>query len=144
MQDTGARHAGRALPRPTQDDAPFFASVHARNMALQRCVACRRFRYYPAPICPHCASFHFAWEPVSGRGTVHSFTWVYRAAPGFEAMVPYAYGVVELEEGPMMTTVFVDVGIDQLRIGLPALVSYEQVTEDCTLPYFKVLPAGAA
>lgn len=132
----------RALPVRNLDNDEFFESCARQAMALQRCAACQRFRYYPAPICPHCGSLEFAWEPVSGRGSVHTFSWVHRPAPGFEDLVPYAYALVELAEGPVLATNIVDVGEDELVIGMPVEVVYAKLTDDITLPHFR--PANGA
>lgn len=77
------------------------------------------------------------WTPVSGLGSVYTFTWVYRPAPGFEERAPYAYALVELEEGPVMATNIVDTTELELRIGLPVQVTYEDVLPGISLPLFK-------
>jgi len=127
----------RALPTKNLDNARFFESVREHRMELQKCDACDKFRYFPAPICPHCSSLDFKWEAVSGFGTVYSFTWVYRPAPGFEHLVPYAYALVELEEGPVLATNIVDTTAYELKIGLPVEVKYEDVNDEVSLPLFR-------
>ena len=129
----------KALPQRTSENARLWDSCLQRAMELQRCSSCRAFRYYPAPICPECASLDFDWERITGRGTVYSFTWVYRAAPGFERDVPYAYALVQLEEGPVMATNIVNVGEDELAIGMPVTIHYRDVTPEFTLPLFEPL-----
>jgi uncharacterized OB-fold protein len=127
----------RALPRRTEDNVQFFDSCMKHAMELQQCDDCGAYRYYPGPVCPKCGSPRFAWKPVSGRGTVYSFTWVHRPAPGFEDKVPYAYGLVQLVEGPVMPTDIVECSESQLAIDLPVEVVYEDVTDDISLPLFK-------
>lgn len=126
----------RALPERTEENARLWDSCVEHAMELQRCNECGRFWYYPSPICPHCSSLEFTWTPVSGRGVLHSFTWVHRPAPGFEDLVPYVYALVELEEGPLMATNIVDADEDTVRIGLPVGIRYFDVTDDITLPLF--------
>ena len=56
-------------------------------------------RYPPGPACPWCAGNAFEWVPVSGRGTVCSYTEVRHAVrPTFRAHVPYLALLVELDE----------------------------------------------
>ena len=56
-------------------------------------------RYPPGPACPWCAGNAFEWVPVSGRGTVYSYTEVRHAVqPAFRAHVPYLALLVELDE----------------------------------------------
>lgn len=49
------------------------------------------------------------WQPVSGRGTLHTYVINHRPAPGFEEDAPYAIAVVQLDEGPRMMSNIVGV-----------------------------------
>jgi uncharacterized OB-fold protein len=51
--------------------------------------------------------------------------------------VPYSGVVVELEEGPRVMTWVTDVGPDDLSMGMPVEVWFDDVTEDVTLAKFK-------
>ncbi len=46
--------------------------------------------------------------PLSGRGTVYSFTQVTAPAEPFEAYAPYALALVQLDEGPLVTAQLTD------------------------------------
>jgi len=129
--------ATRALPQRTAENARLWDSCVEHAMELQRCSACRKFWYFPSPICPHCSSLEFKWEPISGLGTVHSFTWVHRPAPGFEELVPYVYALVELEEGQIVATNIVNTSEEELVIGLPVQIHYYDAAPDVTLPLFE-------
>jgi uncharacterized OB-fold protein len=128
---------GRALPTRTAENAQFWDSCAAHAMELQKCDSCGRFWYYPSPICPHCSSLEHTWARVSGTGTVYSYTWVYRPAPGFESEVPYAYALVELDEGPIMATNVVGSSEDELAIGMAVTVHYRDMTPEISLPLFE-------
>jgi uncharacterized OB-fold protein len=47
--------------------------------------------------------------PLSGKGTVYSFTTVTVPAKDFEAFAPYLLALVQLDEGPMVTAQLTDV-----------------------------------
>ncbi len=130
----------KPLPEPDPVTRPFWESVKAHAMRIQRCAACGRYVFYPRPLCPHCFSAALEWTPISGRGVVYSFTIVYRH-PGaaFQAELPYVVALVELDEGVRMLTNLVQVAPDpaQLRIGMPVEVVYEDVTPEITLPKFR-------
>jgi uncharacterized OB-fold protein len=129
---------GKPLPRITPDNQDFWEAVRRHELALQRCEACGRFRYPPSPVCPDCLSERFAWTPVSGRGTVT--TWVVFHKPYFPSFadeIPYHVVQVELEEGPRLTANLVDVPNDQIRVGLPVEVVFDDVTPEVTLPRFR-------
>ena len=61
-------------------------------------------------------------------------------APGFRDALPYVLAYVELGEGVRMLTNIVDCAPDDVRIGMPVEVVFEDVTPAVTLPKFK--PAG--
>lgn len=127
----------RPLPIIDDDNRRFWESCKEHAMELQRCRDCTSFRYYPTPVCDRCTSFAFDWRPVSGRGTVYTFAVVHRApSEAFLADVPYVYAVVELAEGPMMTTNVVGITPDDVRIGMPVEVVYADVTPEITLARF--------
>ena len=75
---------------------------------------------------------------MSGRGEVFSFYWMHQVYhPGFAAEVPYAVVIVALEEGPHVLSNLVGCSREQLRIGLPVEVVFEDVSETVTLPKFR-------
>jgi len=76
-------------------------------------------------------------EPVSGRGQVLTYT--VNRHPWFPGQqVPYVLAIVELPEQPNLrvTTRLVGISPDEVRIGLPVRVFFEQV-EDVWLPLFQ-------
>jgi uncharacterized OB-fold protein len=111
-------------------------------MELQRCSACGAWRYPPAGVCPQCHSFEFCWERVSGRATLYTFSVIRRpATPAWADAVPYTYGIVALDEGPMMPSNVV-AEPDAIAIGMRLRVVYHDVTPEVTLPRFE--PAAGA
>ena len=130
----------KPLPTPDPVTRPFWESLKAHAIQLQRCRGCGRFVYYPRPVCPSCLSDDLVWTPVSGRGVVHAFTIPHRHPnPAFGSDVPYVVALVELEEGARMLSnlVGVDPTPDAVRVGLPVEIVYEDVTDDITLPRFR-------
>jgi uncharacterized OB-fold protein len=130
----------KPLPEPDPVTRPFWESVKAHAMRIQRCEACGRYVFYPRPLCPHCFSVALTWTPVSGQGTVYSFTIVYRhPVVAFQAETPYIVALVELDEGVRLLTNLVEVPPDPGRvyIGMPVELVYEDVTPEITLPKFR-------
>lgn len=80
--------------------ADFRAGLARGELLIQKCNACGKLNMYPRHACPHCQSESLGWQRVSGKGVLHSFT-VLRLGPpqGFENELPYALGVVKLDEG---------------------------------------------
>jgi uncharacterized OB-fold protein len=123
--------------------APYWEAAARGELVAQRCRACARYVLYPRSSCPHCGSLELTWTPVSGRATVHTFTIARRPThPDLADRVPYAIAIVELEEGPHLTTNLVECGIDRVRIGMPVEVVFER-RAGRTLPVFRPRPADA-
>ena len=70
------------------------------ELLLQQCQTCSKLNMYPRHACPHCQSKALGWQRARGDGVLHSFTVLRAGAPaGFEKDLPYAVGVVKLDEG---------------------------------------------
>jgi len=118
-------------------DEPFWDSVTARRMSLQRCTACRRFRYPVAPVCPACLSPDSAWVAVSGRATLLSWAIFHRRyLPSYPP--PHNVIVAQLEEGPSMVSNLVDARPADGCIGQALELVYEQDSAGVVLPRFRL------
>lgn len=124
-------------PEITPLHAPFWEALRSHRMVLQRCDGCGRYRFIPGEICPHCHSRAATWTPVSGRGSVYTYTVVHRApTPAYQAHAPYVLAQVELEEGPRVSGTVVGVPPDQVSVGMPVQVVFDDVEPDLTLYRF--------
>jgi len=70
------------------------------RLMIQSCNDCGKPNMWPRYRCPYCQSADLGWKEASGKGTLVSYS-VVRAVPpkGFEDQLPYALGVIRLEEG---------------------------------------------
>jgi uncharacterized OB-fold protein len=57
--------------------------------------------------------------------------------PAFQAEVPYAPVVVEMEEGVRLLSTVLDCPPEDLQIGMPVEVVFQDVTEEIALPKFR-------
>ncbi len=130
------------IPVPNFDNAGFWEGCRQHELRIQRCTACGAVRHPPRPMCPHCNSVDSDWMRASGRGSVFSFTIVHGPTlPVFQARAPYNVVVVQLDEGPYIVSNLVDCSAEQIRIGMAVDVVFEDVSEDTSLPKFR-LAAG--
>jgi uncharacterized OB-fold protein len=122
------------LPVPTPTSAPFWGGLQVDEVRLQRCNDCSAWVYYPRSHCPGCLSPELSWQAVSGRGRLHTFTVARQpTSPHFAGQVPQLLAVVELHEGPRLTTTMVDVEPDGLRVGMEVQPVFDHVDADHTL-----------
>lgn len=130
----------KPLPQPSETSRPFWEGTKAHELRLQRCRDCGKRIFYPRSICPFCLSERLEWVTASGKGKVYSYTVVRRAVhPAFQADVPYVLAIVELDEGPRLTTNIVGVEPEEVRVDMPVRAAYDDVTPDVSLLKFEPL-----
>ncbi len=132
-----SRPAFRVMPAVTPENEHFWGGGAAGELRFQRCTACDTLIHPPAPVCPECLGRSFDTPAVSGRARVFSYTinhqpWI----PGFDP--PYVVAIVEIEEQPSvrLTTNIVGIAPEDVEIGLPVKVCFEQ-WKDVYLPLFE-------
>lgn len=127
----------RKLPALNADTRAFWQGGEHGRLMIHHCSGCARYFHPPAPICPRCASFDVAPQPVSGNGTVASFTVNHQAwTTGLE--VPFVIAIIELVEQADLRFLsnVVDIDPAAVHIDMPVKVRFEQV-EDVWLPLFE-------
>ena len=130
----------RVLPRVTPQNEHFWRGGADGRLRFLRCQACQTYIHPPSPVCPECLGKQLEPEAVSGRATVLTFTlnhqpWV--PSPDH----PYAIAIVEIEEqvGVRLMTNIVGCAAENVRIGMPVRVVFEQ-REDVYFPLFEPVP----
>lgn len=128
----------KPLPRGESYHSEFYEYCNRHELRFQRCFNCSVWRHMPRESCEACGSFDWRWEASSGKGTLFSWTVVHRALhPAFAEDVPYAVVIVEMEEGVRLVSRLIAIGIDELEMGMPLEVVYEDVSPEVTLHAFK-------
>ena len=117
---------------------PFWESLKARAVQVQRCDNCHAYLYIPKDICNHCHSDQLTWTPISGHGEVYTYTIVRRApTPAYQAEAPYVLAHVTMAEGFRMIASLTGAEPETVKIGMPVEVAYEDVTPEWTLLTFQ-------
>ena len=131
----------KPLPEITPAMRPFWDAARRHELVVQRCAGCGTHRFPARDLCSRCLSRTVEWAPVSGRGTIFSWTMMHQVYhPGFADEVPYAVVVVELEEGVRLVSNLVGCPVDAIVAGMPVEVTFEDVTPEVTLPKFRPRP----
>ena len=128
----------KPLPRITPDARPFWDALRERRLLLPYCMACGKPHLPPGPVCPFCFAAQLEWRPASGRGQLSAWTVVHKAwFPAFEADIPYNVVQVELAEGPRLTANVVGIANEELKVGKPVEIVFDDVTPELTIPRFR-------
>lgn len=127
----------RVAPPLTPRTEQFWRSGADGVLRIARCAGCGRYQHPPLPVCPSCHGREIVFAPVSGRGTLWSWTvnryqWVPSMPP------PYTVIRVELVEQPglMLTSNLVDSSADTVRLGLAVEVCFARAG-DAYIPLFR-------
>jgi uncharacterized OB-fold protein len=120
----------------------FWDATRRRELLLQWCEDCGRAIFYPRAMCPACLGTSFQWREASGEGRVYAVSVQYRPAmplPAFQEG-PYAVALVELAEGPRLMSGVVGCDPEQVQVGMPVRLTWEELSDGRNLPLFE--PAG--
>jgi len=95
-----------------------------------RCETCGNVYFPSRRVCPHCrregkpTSLNF-----SGKGKVYTFTVIHVPLEGFEVFTPYTVGLIQLDEGPKVTSQIVDCKPEEVYIGMPVEACFRKLRE---------------
>jgi uncharacterized OB-fold protein len=125
----------KPVPMPTTDTEEFWRACNHDQLMYQRCTACGHVQFYPRPFCTECQSDGVTSHVSSGRGTIHSFTVVHRAANrSFDGDVPFVLALVDLDEGFRIMTNIVGEGRLSATIDQRVRIVFEPRTADQKIP----------
>ena len=117
----------------------FYGFCRKGELRFQKCSDCNRWRHVPREMCAECGSVEWEWQRSSGQGVVFTWTVAERPLhPAFADAAPYAPVVVEMGEGVRVLSEVIDCSPQDLYIGMPVVVVFEEVTAEITLPKFKL------
>ena len=119
-----------ARPSPIVDEAskPFFDAAADAVLLLQRCNICEAYLWPLREICTECLSTDLSWAPSNVKGAVHSFVIMHRLFhPAFQEDVPYNLTVVQLDEGPRVTSIIKGTNNEEIEVGMNVSANWHDV-----------------
>ena len=137
-----ANYLPDAVPAPhtTHDDYQYWDYCRKHDLRVQQCEDCGTFRHPPRPVCAHCGKFGWKWTPVTGRGTVFSYTVAdHLVHPSLKGATPYNIAVVLLEGAGDVRLVsnVIDATPDEMHVDMPVELVWEDLPGGMTLPRFR-------
>ncbi|CAM5231068.1 Zn-ribbon domain-containing OB-fold protein [Rhodanobacter lindaniclasticus] len=109
----------KPVPRPIATTQPYWDGLRQHKVFIQYSPSTRRWVFYPRVLAPGSLAADLEWREVAGTGTLYTFTVArYPTAPAWKDDVPQLLGVVQLDEGPRMTTELVNVAPEALVVGM--------------------------
>ncbi|HZO80465.1 MAG TPA: Zn-ribbon domain-containing OB-fold protein [Candidatus Binataceae bacterium] len=130
----------KPVPVPDELSQPFWDAAREHRLVAQRCSECGYYNHPPRPTCDRCSSPNLQFAPLSGRGTIYTYTVMHQPnVAGFESEIPYVNIVVELDEQPMlfMVATLPHAELGKIRIGGRVEVCFEERGADLVIPQFR-------
>ena len=135
------RQPSRVEPPVSPEAEPFWEATREQRLVLPWCTRCERPFWYPRPVCPACLCPDIEWRPASGRGEVYAVSVMHRPGnPMMADRVPYPVALIDLEEGVRMMSNIVGIEADQVKVGMPVVLAWEELSDGRHLPQFE--PGG--
>jgi uncharacterized OB-fold protein len=125
-------------PHVDLDNQGFWEAAKQHKLVFQKCKDCGLLVHRPRPMCPRCNSMEKEWFHSTGEGVVYSwvnFVYANAAYPGIK--VPYTVVVVEMAEGVRIISNLYDVKPEEVYVGMPVEVVFDDIADDLTLPKFR-------
>jgi len=127
---------GIPVPNPSPASKPYWEGCARRELLYQRCDDCGTIALRPGTVCGHCLGRSLSWVQSSGRGTLYSWTVVWRPQrPSFT--VPYAPAIVTLDEGFRIVSSIVGSEPEDLSAEMSVAVEFHPASDEIFLPYFR-------
>jgi uncharacterized protein len=128
----------RIEPPVTDVTERFWDATKDERLLIQWCDACATPIFYPREVCPQCLSADsLDWRQSKGTGTVYAYSVQHRPAnPTMADRVPYTVALVELDEGIRMMSNIIDCAPDDVAVGMPVTVAWEDLSDGRKLPQF--------
>ncbi len=103
-----------------------------------KCLECSELLIPPRIICPKCKGKKFDWIEFKGDGIIRTFTILHVAPTKLKDIAPYIIGIVELDEGPLITGRISNFGSDNpqnIKIGMRVRVDFIKESEKTILAF---------
>ncbi len=139
MSDAREKKIGKPRPMPqmAQTNAPFWAAARDEKLLLQHDPGTGQWQFWPRPNSVVTGQADLAWRESAGRGFLYSYTMSAIPAPGFEHRMPYAVGLIELDEGVRIIANLIDVDPTDIAIGMRVRVVWETIGAEVKFPAFQ-------
>lgn len=95
-----------------------------------KCANCGAIAFPLRLICLECGAREFKKMNLSGKGKLATFTITQVAPTGFGDLVPYAVGIVEMEEGIRIMGQITDCDPETLKIGDRLVTKFRRINEE--------------
>lgn len=126
------RYFGKINFTPYTKVAKFADELQLGRLVGSVCKKCGTKSFPPRADCLNCLSGDFELKVVKPFGKLVTFTTVHSAPIGFESLVPYTLGLVDLDDGGRLLSWFENTPPEDIKIGMRVKVVpklFEEIPE---------------
>jgi hypothetical protein len=103
----------------------FYRLIAEKKLMAAKCKQCGRLLLPPRPMCASCHSKGLEWTQLKGEGQLLTYTVIHVAPKQFQSMIPYAVGIVKLEEGPQLPGMIRETELGKIKVGMKLLIDFD-------------------
>ena len=96
----------------------FYKFMQQGKLMAGKCLKCGKIHLPPRPLCDNCFSQEFEWVEAPEKGKLLTYTIIHIAPTQFQALAPYAVGIIELDNGLRIPGMIQGAPQDQLKVGM--------------------------
>lgn len=129
----------RPRPDPSEISRPYFEGAKQHKLMVQRNKRTGAYLFYSHYFDPADPDAELEWVEASGKGKIYSFTIVRQHPhPFFTERLPYAYAIIELDEGVRMISNVITDDVEALRCDMPVVVDFEDIDDEIAVSVFRL------
>ena len=103
----------------------FYKFIQERKLMAAECKQCGTVFIPPKPVCTSCFSKELRWIQLEAKGKLVTYTVIHVAPEQFQPIAPYAYGILELENGLRLPGMIKGIELENLEIGTNLKVDFD-------------------
>lgn len=104
----------------------FYKFVNDGRLMAAKCGNCGTLLLPPRPMCTKCFSTDFEWVELKKRGKLLTYTVIHVSPVQFQSMVPYAVGIVRLQDGLNLPGMIRGVEPEKIKVGMDLEVDFDK------------------
>jgi uncharacterized OB-fold protein len=103
------------------------------NLIGNQCEVCETLFFPPRESCPTCRRKSVGKmknKKLIGKGKIITYSIVHVAPEQFKGQAPYPIAIIELDEGPRLTSQIVDCDLNDIKIGMRVEATFRKIQEE--------------
>ena len=102
---------------------------HRYRLEAGKCTKCGKVFFPKRLVCSECKNHEFETVRLSRDGKLITYTVIHVAPSQFADQIPYAIGVVELNDDVRLLCQVADCALQDLKSGMPVQIEFRRISE---------------